>query len=72
VSFERPKSDGGNRITGYTVISHPEGMRATGKESPITIRGLTNGKEYTFTVSAGNSVGTGVASEPSNRVKPHE
>jgi hypothetical protein len=32
--------------------------------------GLTNGDAYSFTVSATNVVGTGVASSPSNTVTP--
>ncbi len=70
VSFEPPDSDGGSPITVYTVTSHPEGMRAKSTKSPITVRGLTNGKTYTFTVAASNSVGTGLDSGPSNRVTP--
>ncbi len=70
VSFNLPKSDGGNAITGYTVVSHPRGMKASGKQSPITVGGLANGKKYTFTVRATNSVGTGLDSQPSNCVTP--
>jgi hypothetical protein len=72
VNFEPPKTDGGSPVTEYMVISHPEGMKAKGKKSPIAIRGLTNGKAYTFTLTATNSVGTGLASEPSNCVTPGE
>lgn len=70
VSFKPPKSDGGNPITGYTVASYPKGMRAAGKQSPITVKGLINGKTYTFTVRATNSVGTGLDSQPSNCITP--
>jgi hypothetical protein len=70
VSFKPPKSDGGNPITGYIVASHPMGMKASGKQSPITVKGLANGKTYTFTVSATNSVGTGLDSPPSNCITP--
>jgi hypothetical protein len=70
ISFDPPKSDGGSQITGYSVKSRPEGMRAKGKKSPIVIRGLTNGKVYTFSVDASNSVGTGLSSGPSNSVTP--
>jgi len=70
VSFKPPKSDGGSPITLYTVTSYPGGIKASGKQSPITVKGLTNGRTYTFTVSASNSVGTGFASESSNCVTP--
>ncbi|MGA2401187.1 MAG: fibronectin type III domain-containing protein [Syntrophobacteraceae bacterium] len=71
VSFKPPKSDGGSPITSYTVRSHPGKIKASGKQSPITLRGLTNGRTYTFTVTASNSVGTGIDSEPSNSVAPN-
>ncbi len=72
VSFEPPKSDGGNHITGYTVTSHPGGITAEGARSPINVPRLRNGKAYTFTVTATNSVGTGLDSSPSNSVTPQE
>jgi hypothetical protein len=70
VSFKPPKSDGGSPITVYTVTSHPDGITAKGTKSPITVKGLTNGKAYTFTVTASNSVGTGLASSPSECATP--
>jgi len=70
VSFNPPKTDGGNKVTHYTVHSYPRGLVAKGTKSPITVNGLTNGKSYTFTVTASNSVGTGLESEPSNCVIP--
>ena len=70
VSFDPPKSDGGSPVTVYTVTSHPGGIRVKSTRSPVTVKGLTNGKAYTFTVTAGNSVGTGLASGPCNSVTP--
>ncbi|MGA2936472.1 MAG: fibronectin type III domain-containing protein [Syntrophobacteraceae bacterium] len=70
VSFTPPKSDGGSPITRYTVTSHPGRIKAVGKQSPITVKGLTNGRTYTFTVDASNSVGTGLDSEACNSVTP--
>ncbi len=72
VSFKPPRSDGGSPVTYYTVTSHPRGITVKGESSPITVKGLTNGKAYTFTVTASNSVGTGLDSPPSNCVTPGE
>jgi large repetitive protein len=70
VSFRPPKSDGGSPITRYTVTSHPGRIKASGKQSPITVKGLTNGRTYTFTITASNSVGTGPDSEACGNVTP--
>jgi hypothetical protein len=70
VSFTPPASDGGSAITAYTVTSNPGGITKSGKSSPITLKGLTNGTPYTFTVTATNKTGTGPVSGPSNSVTP--
>jgi hypothetical protein len=70
ISFKPPKSNGGSPITSYTVTSYPGKMKASGKQSPITVKGLTNGVTYTFTVAARNSVGAGIASETCDSVVP--
>lgn len=70
VSFSNPTDDGGSDITGYTVISNPDNIIATGSASPIVVTGLTNGVEYSFTVTATNDIGDSLASEPSNNVVP--
>jgi hypothetical protein len=62
--------NGGSAILDYTVTSSPGGLTATGSASPINITGLTNGVEYTFTVKANNSIGTGAESVVSNSVTP--
>ena len=71
VSFSAPAFTGGAVITGYTLVSTPGGITASGASSPITITGLTNGTSYSFTVAAINSAGTGSASTASNAVKPN-
>jgi large repetitive protein len=69
VSFEAPASDGGSNITSYTVTSS-SGQTASGPASPITVKGLTNGTPYTFTVTATNKIGTGPPSDSSYSVTP--
>lgn len=70
VTFFAPVSNGGSTITGYTVTASPGGITTSGTGSPVVISGLTNGVEYTFTVTATNSAGTGPASGASNSVIP--
>ncbi len=70
VSFSAPDNDGGSPITAYTVTSNPGNITATGSSSPITITGLTIGVGYTFTVTAGNTLGDSVSSSPSGTVTP--
>ncbi|WP_156357992.1 autotransporter domain-containing protein, partial [Stenotrophomonas sp. Leaf70] len=68
VSFAAPGFTGGAVVTGYSVISNPGNITASGSGSPITVNGLTPGTRYTFTVTATNGVGTGAASAASNAV----
>ena len=69
VSFTAPTNDGGSAITGYTVTAAPGGAHASGTASPITVTGLTDGTDYTFTVTATNGA-TSIASSPSAAVTP--
>jgi hypothetical protein len=75
VSFAPPVM-GGTGISSYTVNATDEtdpargDQSAQGGASPITVSGLTNGDSYTFTVSATNAEGTGMASASSNPVTP--
>jgi hypothetical protein len=68
VSFTPPLDNGGTPINYYTVTSTPGNLTAFGAASPITIRGLSNGTTYSFTVTATNSGGTSPASAASNSV----
>jgi hypothetical protein len=77
VSWVAPSSNGGAAITSYLVTSTPGvhsctfSVPAGGAASPsCTVLGLTNGRSYTFTVSATNSAGTSEQSAPTASVIP--
>ena len=70
---------GGYTISSYTSTSTPDGQTCSVEpagldETPTTyscvVSGLTNGKSYTFTVTATNYLGTSLPSGPSNAVIP--
>ncbi|WP_168205985.1 S-layer family protein [Geobacter sp. FeAm09] len=71
VSFTAPADNGGSAVIAYTAVSTPGSITASGTASPITVSGLTNGTAYTFTVTATNAVGSGIASGSSNSVTPY-
>jgi hypothetical protein len=74
VSWGTPVSDGGSPITGYLVTPYVGTVAQTpvavGVVTAATLTGLTNGKTYTFTVTALNAIGPGVTSAASNPVTP--
>jgi hypothetical protein len=70
VTFTAPADIGGGAITGYSVVSTPEGVIGTGASSPITVSGLTNGTAYTFKVFATNAYGPSPLSAASNSATP--
>jgi hypothetical protein len=67
-------AEGMGSVTGYTVTAllngDSTGIKASGVKSPITVKGLNNGDEYTFIVTAQGKVGSSAASFPSNPVTP--
>ncbi len=72
LSFTAPADDGGSAITGYTAISSPGGVFgvSNGASTSIVVNGLTNGINYTFTVTATNGAGVSAPSSPTNAVTP--
>jgi hypothetical protein len=54
----------------YRVIASPGGAQASGKHSPITVRGLRDGRRYRFRVLATNAGGTSPASRLTRAVTP--
>jgi hypothetical protein len=68
VAWSAPAANG-SAITGYTVTSSPAsaGCTTTGALS-CTVSNLANLTAYTFQVTATNSVGTGLPSQPSTSV----
>lgn len=69
VTFTPPENKYG--ITGYIATSSPSGITGTvsGENSTsITVSGLAGSTNYTFTVQAVSSVGTGPASIASNQI----
>ncbi|MFF2092262.1 S-layer homology domain-containing protein [Paenibacillus sp. NPDC058174] len=72
ISFTEPASNGSS-IIGYAVTAWTGGelvKTVNGTVSPINVTGLENGKAYTFTIVATNSIGDSPASEPSEEVTP--
>ncbi len=76
VTWTAPADNGGAAITGYRVQPFIAGV-ADGVAQPaaagtgsLVVTGLTNGVEYTFQVTAANSVGAGSPSAASNPVTP--
>ncbi len=74
LQWTKPLTDGGKPITGYVVKPYLAGIAQPGRTFETTttnevITGLTNGKKYTFTVTAKNLVGTGHRSTATTAVR---
>lgn len=62
-------ADNGSPLTGYTVMNSDGGSQECATNTCL-ITGLTNGKDYTFTVKASNAVGSSEYSKPSAKATP--
>lgn len=73
VTWLAPTFNGGQPVKGYAIRTLPacacKGLTAGATAKSSVVSGLRPGTTYTFVVVATNSVGTGVASNPSNPVK---
>ncbi|MFM6848353.1 MAG: fibronectin type III domain-containing protein [Terrabacter sp.] len=71
VDWRPPAYDGGLPIQGYEVTATgPGGGTTSCPAAPCTIKGLTNGQDYSFTVRSKNPVGWSDPSPSSNTVRP--
>lgn len=73
IAFTAPANNGGSAITAYTATSTPDNIVGVLQEienDTITVSGLTNGTEYTFTITATNAIGTSEVSAISNAIIP--
>src|SRR5262249_10122481 len=78
VSWTAPSNNGGSTITKYTVTPFigstaqtPVTVTGSPPATSTTVSGLTNGTNYTFTVTATNATGTSPASSPSTPLTPN-
>ncbi len=71
VSWSAPASGGPFTLYTVTAVEDPtKTCTATPPATRCVVSGLTNGRTYTFTVTASNASGTGTASAVSNAVTP--
>ena len=64
-------SDGSPAPLYYTVTANPGGKTCVTTRVTCTIKGLTNGSSYTFTVRANGANANSAASDPSDSVTPY-
>ena len=69
VTFTAPADNGGSPITSYILTVIETGETFTASSAPITVTGLTNGSNYTFSVRAINAVGRSDSSTASAPIK---
>ncbi len=66
VGFTPSASSGGRPIMNYTATCNPGNFTGTGSTSPVVVAGLTNGMQYTCSVTATNT--QPLTSDPSGTV----
>ena len=59
VSWVPPVDDGGSAVTSYQVTEQATGGTCTATGTSCSVSGLSQGVDYSFTVTATNSAGTG-------------
>ena len=69
LKFERPANFRSAQIEAYLITNTKTGEQITASESPVTITGLKNGIDYSFSIIAKNAVGES-PSALSNSVTP--
>ncbi|KAH9515422.1 Twitchin [Bulinus truncatus] len=79
LKWDKPRNDGGSKITGYVVEKREKGMNLWSKanEFPVvdnffTVTGLPENSEFEFRIAALNAAGTGEPSLPCAPIKIKE
>ncbi|XP_055900297.1 twitchin-like isoform X6 [Biomphalaria glabrata] len=79
LKWDKPRNDGGAKITGYVIEKREKGMNLWSKanEFPIvdnyfTVTGLPENSEFEFRIAATNAAGTGEPSLPCAPIKIKE
>ncbi|CAL1540886.1 unnamed protein product, partial [Lymnaea stagnalis] len=79
LKWDKPRNDGGSKITGYVIEKREKGMNLWTKanEFPVldntfTVSNLPENSEYEFRIAAVNAAGTGEASLPCAPIKIKE
>ncbi|HEV3094436.1 MAG TPA: DUF4082 domain-containing protein, partial [Solirubrobacteraceae bacterium] len=79
LSWNAPANNGGSAVTSYTITPYigseaqtPSTVSGSPPATSAIVKGLTNGTNYTFTVTATNAAGAGPASAASAAVTPQD
>jgi len=75
LTWDPPRDDGGNPVSGYVVEKKEKGtdkwikVPIDVKDNEVTVPGLVEGKEYEFRVAAVNAAGVGEPSDSSGAIE---